>query len=106
MAKYAFKLSTILGEKFGIDLSEMAKNALKVSTMVGENFGIYPSQVAKTKNALKFKLSTINHIPDFSGKFPISRTYPGIIPDQFISLTSPQCAQGWKKTILGVFKRC
>ena len=33
-------------------LSEMAKNGLKLSTMVGENFGIYLSEMAK--NGLKF----------------------------------------------------
>ena len=38
----------------------MSKNAFKLSTMVGENFEIYPSQVAK--NAIKFKVSTINQI--------------------------------------------
>ena len=43
-------MSTIVGENFGIDSSELAKTALKLS-MVGENFVIYSSQLAK--NALK-----------------------------------------------------
>ena len=39
MAKNAFKLSTMIGENFEIQLSQMAKNAFKLSIMVGENFG-------------------------------------------------------------------
>ncbi len=36
MVKNALKLSTLVGEKFEIYLSQMAKNAIKLSTMVGE----------------------------------------------------------------------
>ena len=49
MAKHTLKLSTMIGENFEIDLSELAKTALKLS-MVGEHFVIYSSQLAK--NAL------------------------------------------------------
>ena len=53
MAKNAFKLSTMFGEKFEY-CSQRAKNAFKLSTMVGDNFEIYCSQM---KNASK--LSTM-----------------------------------------------
>jgi len=41
MTKNTFKLSTIVGEKFEIYLSQMTKNAFKLSTMGGEKFEIY-----------------------------------------------------------------
>ena len=38
MAKIAFKLSTMVGENFEINSSQMAKIATKFSNMVEENF--------------------------------------------------------------------
>ena len=38
MTRIASKLSTMVGEKFEIYMSQMAKIAFKLSTMVGENF--------------------------------------------------------------------
>ena len=40
MAKYALKLSTMVGENSEIYFPQIAKNALKLSTMVGEIYEI------------------------------------------------------------------
>ena len=68
MAEIAFKLSTMVGEKFESFLPQMAEIFFKLSTMVGENFESFLTQMAK----IAIKLSTmvsIKKIQDIPGHF-------------------------------------
>ena len=57
---FAFNLSTMIGQNFEIDLSQMAKIELKLSIMVRENFNFFFEIYMLQMAIIAFKLSTVD----------------------------------------------
>ena len=60
ITRIALKLSTMVGEKFENQYFQMPWNALKLSTMVGKNFEIPVLSKAQIMHRIALKLSTKN----------------------------------------------